>query len=72
MEIGDLPDQGESEPCASVFPAAGLIHPEEGMEDALLIFFRDAAAGVRNTDQELFRLLRLYLTAFSVRLKSSR
>ena len=57
MEIGDLPHQRKSQPHAAVLPAAGLIHPEEGLEDAPLKFLRNAAAGVGNADQEFFRLL---------------
>ena len=57
MEIGDLPHQREPQPRAAVLAAAGLVHPEEGLEDALLILLRNAAAGVGNANQELFRLL---------------
>ena len=45
-------------PDAAVLPAAGFIHPEEGLKDAPLIFLRNAAAGVGDADQKLFRLLR--------------
>ena len=57
MEIGDLPHQREPQPRAAVLPAAGLVHSEKGLEDAPLILLRDAAAGVGDADQELFRLL---------------
>ena len=57
VEAHDLPYQREPQSRAAVLPAAGLVHPEEGLEDALLILLRDAAAGVGNADQELFRLL---------------
>ena len=58
MEIGDLPYQRKPQPYAAVLPAAGLIHPEEGLEDAPPILLRNAVASVGNADQELFRLLR--------------
>ena len=57
MEIGDLPHQRKSQPHAAVLPAAGLVHPEEGLENTALILLRDAAAGVGNADQDFFRLL---------------
>ena len=57
MEVGNLPNQGESKPHATVLAAAGFVYTEEGLKDAPLKFIRDAAAGVGNTDQELFRLL---------------
>ena len=41
----------------AVLPAAGLVHAEEWLEDALLILLRDAAAGVGDAEQELFQLL---------------
>ena len=83
MEIGDLPHQRKPQPRAAVLPAAGLVHAEEWLEDALLILLRDAAAGVGDAYKEpLFRLRdtdtrteppgRLYLMAFSVRLKIRR
>ena len=46
VELGNLPHQREAQPRTAVLPAAGLIHPEEGLEDAALKFLRDAAAGV--------------------------
>ena len=57
VEIGDLPHQRKPQSRAAVLPAAGLVHAEEWLEDALLILLRDAAAGVGDTDPELFRLL---------------
>ena len=57
MEVGDLPYQREPQSCATVFPAARLVHPEEGLEDTALIHLRDAAAGVGDAEQELFQLL---------------
>ena len=43
VEIGDLPHQREPQPRTAVLAAAGLIHPEKGLEDALLILLRNAA-----------------------------
>ena len=57
MEFGDLPHQREPQPCATVLAAAGLVHPEEGLEDTALMLLRDAAASIRHAKQELFRLL---------------
>ena len=57
MEFGDLPHQREPQPCATVLAAAGLVHPEEGLEDTALMLLRDAAASIRHAEQELFRLL---------------
>ena len=57
MEIGDLPHQREPQPRTAVLAAAGLIHTEEGLEDALLILLRNATAGIGNANQELFRFL---------------
>lgn len=82
MEVGDLPYQREPQSRTAVLAAAGLIHPEKGLEDALLILLRNAAAGIGNANQEFSVSCvtqtrteppgRLYLTAFSVRLKISR
>ena len=58
MEIGDLPHQRKPQSRAAVLAAAGLIHPEKGLEDALLILLRNAAAGIGNANQEFFRFLR--------------
>ena len=58
MEIGDLPHQREPQPRAAVLPAAGLVHPEEGLEDAPAVLLRDAAAGIGDADNELLRLQR--------------
>ena len=57
MEVGDLPYQRKPQSRATVFPAAGLVHPEEGMKDTALIYLRDAAAGVGDADEELFQPL---------------
>ena len=57
MEIGDLPHQREPQPRTAVLAAAGLIHTEKGLEDALLILLRNAAAGIGNANQEFFRFL---------------
>ena len=77
------PHQRKPQAHAAVFPAAGLVHPEEGLKNAPLKAFRDAGAGVGHPDQQLFgfrrdgkgaqsRRGRLYLMAFSVRLNSKR
>ena len=57
VEIGDLPHQRKSQSRAAVLAAAGLVYPEEGLEDTVLILLRDAAAGVGDAEQELFQLL---------------
>ena len=54
VESGDLPHQREPQPHTAVFAAAGLVHPEEGLEDTALILLRDAAAGVGNANDALF------------------
>ena len=54
MEIGDLPHQRKSQSRAAVLAAAGFVYPEEGMENAPLIFLRNAAAGVGNANDALF------------------
>ena len=51
MEICDLPHQREPQPRTAVLAAAGLIHTEKGLEDALLILLRNATAGIRNANQ---------------------
>ena len=56
MEVGDLPYQRETQSRAAVLSATGLIHPEEGLEDTALIHLWDAAAGVGDEDQELFKI----------------
>ena len=58
MEIGDLPHQRKSQSSAAVLAAAGLVYPEEGLEDTALIHLRDAAAGVGNANDALFLPLR--------------
>ena len=57
MEIGDFPHQREPQPRTAVLAAAGLIHTEKGLEDALLILLRNATAGIGNANQEFFRFL---------------
>ena len=57
MEIGDLPHQRKPQSRAAVLAAAGLVYPEEGMKNAPLILLRNAAASVRNANDELFRPL---------------
>ena len=57
MEVGDLPYQREPQSRTAVLAAAGLIHPEKGLEDALLILLRNASAGIGNANQEFFRFL---------------
>ena len=54
MEIGDLPHQRKSQSRAAVLAAAGLVYPEEGLEDTALILLRNAAAGVGNANDALF------------------
>ena len=44
MEVGDLPHQRKPQPRTAVLAAAGLVHPEEGLENTALILLRDAAA----------------------------
>ena len=48
MKIGNLPHQRKPQSRAAVLPAAGLVHAEEWLEDALLILLRDAADLVRS------------------------
>ena len=48
MQHGDLPHKGKAKPHAAHLPAAGLIHPEKGLEDTLPAVRRDARAGIRN------------------------
>ena len=54
MEIGDLPHQRKSQSRAAVLAAAGFVYPEEGMENALLVLLRNAAASVGNANDALF------------------
>ena len=54
VEIGDLPHQRKSQSRAAVLAAAGFVYPEEGTENAPLIFLRNAAAGVGNANDALF------------------
>ena len=58
MELDDLPHQRKPQAHAAVFPAAGLVHPEKGLENAPLKVFRDAPARVGHPDQQFFRLRR--------------
>ena len=48
MQHGDLPHKGKPKPHAAHLPAAGLIHPEKGLEDALPAVCGDARAGICN------------------------
>ena len=48
MQHGDLPHKGKAKPNAAHLPAAGFIHPEKGLEDAVPTVCRDARAGIRN------------------------
>ena len=63
VEIGDLPHQRKPQPHPAVGPTAGLVHPEEGVENTPMKFRRDAVSGIGNPDLKM---------AFSVRLNSSR
>ena len=48
MQYGDLPHKGKAKPYAAYLPAAGFIHPEKGLEDALPAVCGDAGAGICN------------------------
>ncbi len=48
VQHGDLPHKGKAKPHAAHLPAAGLIHPEKGLEDALPAVCGDARAGICN------------------------
>ena len=48
MQYGDLPHKGKPKPHAAHLPAAGLIHPEKGLEDALPAVCGDTRAGICN------------------------
>ena len=48
VQYGDLPHKGKAKPHAAHLPAAGLIHPEKGLEDALPAVCGDARAGICN------------------------
>ena len=39
----------QPQPNAAVLPAAGLIHPEEGLKDALLVFLRVEESSKKGT-----------------------
>ena len=58
MQVCDLPYQGKSQPCSAILPAAGLVYPEKGLEDAALKFLRDAPPGVGNAKKKLLVSLR--------------
>ena len=46
MEVCDFPYQRKPQPCTAVFPAAGFVYPEKGLEDTPLKLCRDTTAGV--------------------------
>ena len=48
MQYGDLPHKGKPKPHAAHLPAAGLIHPEKGLENTLPAVCGDARAGICN------------------------
>ena len=48
MQHGDLPHKGKAKPNAAHLPAAGLIHPEKGLENAVPAVCGDARAGICN------------------------
>ena len=48
MQRRNLPHQRKPQSHAAVFPAAGLLHPEERLKDAFPVLLRYASAGIRH------------------------
>ena len=46
MKRRDFPDQRKSQPDTAVFPAPGLVHAEERLENALPVLLRNSEARI--------------------------
>lgn len=54
MQSCNLPDEGETETHTAIVPAAGLIHPEKRLKNALLKLRRYAFAAVSHANVDFF------------------